>query len=154
MVTKSPSLLSPDARGTKIRDWYVCYFPRTPHFWFAHLWKQGYRHVELTRPLYYGPGPQDVMWLNLLPTFETLDVEVSYDPRPPWVKAPDAIIQKVTATRPYWAVRSWFDIGPPSCVEIAKAALGINAFWVRTPWQLHKYIAKRNGVIVNGRRRK
>ena len=138
-----------DTPGVKTRDWYVCYFPRTPHFKIAHLWKQGFRHVELTRPLQYGPKPSDVMWLNLLPTFETLDVEVSYDPRPPWVKAPEATIQKVTATRPYWKVRCWFDIGPFSCVEIAKFALGINAFTVRTPWQLWKYIEKRNGVLVN-----
>jgi hypothetical protein len=146
-VTKSLSLL--DTAGCKTREWYVCYFPRTPHFWFARLWKQGFRHVELTRSLQYGPKPTDVMWLNLLPTFETLDVEVSYDPRPPWVKIPNVTIQKVTATRPLWSVRSWFDIGPPSCVEIAKAALGINPFFVRTPYQLWKYIAKRNGVLVS-----
>jgi hypothetical protein len=148
---KSLSLL--DTPDCKIREWYCCYFPRTPYYWFAHLWKQGYRHVELTRPLQYGPKPADVMWLNLIPTFETLDVEVSHDPRPPWVKVPGAVVQKVTVIRATPSVRSWFDIGPPSCVEIAKTALGINAFWVRTPWQLWKFIAKRNGVIDSGRRR-
>ena len=148
-ATKSVELSLLDTSSAKTRTWYVAYFPRTPHYWFAHTWKQGFRHVELTRPLQYGPNPADVMWLNLLPTFENLDVEVSYDPRPPWVKVPEARIQKVTTTIRTPSVRSWFDIGPPSCVELAKYALGINAFTVRTPYQLWKYIQKRNGVLVS-----
>lgn len=147
MPNKSLDLF--DTANAKVREWYVCYFPREPHFWFTRTWKQGFRHVELTRPVQYGPGVTDVMWLNLLPTFETLDVEVSLDPRPPWEKIPGVRIQKVTATRKLWSVRSWFDAGPTSCVEVVKMALGINAFFVRTPWQLYKYIAKRNRVLVN-----
>jgi hypothetical protein len=146
-VSKSLSLL--DTAGSKTREWYVCYFPRTPYYRVAHLWKQGFRHVELTRPLQYGPKPSDVMWLNLLPTFETLDVEVSYDPRPPWVKVPEVTIQKVTAVRHTPSVREWFHVGPVSCVEIAKFALGIKSFWIYTPWQLYKHIDRRGGVIIN-----
>jgi hypothetical protein len=147
----SPSLL--DAAGHKVRTWYVVYHHREPHFWFTKYLKPGFRHVELTRPFQYGPGIEDVMWLNVLPMFEMLDVDLSTDPRPPWVKCPQSTIQKVTAISPLVSVRSWFDIGPPTCVEIVKTALGIRAFWVRTPWQLYQHIDRRGGVINNGRRR-
>lgn len=144
-TTAKTSLL--DTAGGKVRDWYVVYFHRESYYSFTKFLKPGFRHVELTRPIYFGPGVEDVVWLNVLPMFEMLDAEVSTDPRPPWVKCPSATVQKVTAIAPLMSVRSWFDIGPPTCVEVAKMALGIRAFWLRTPWQLFKYIRERNGII-------
>jgi hypothetical protein len=149
--TKSPKLSLFDTSGMKVREWYVCYFPRLPYLWFIHFWKQGFRHVELARPIQCGPGVDDVVWLQVVPTFEMIDIELCIDPRPPWVKCPGIIVQKVTSVVKPASIRSWFDIGPPSCVEAAKMALSIKAFWVRTPWQLYKYISKRNGVILRDR---
>ena len=155
MEIKSPDLSLFDLEGMKVSEWYVCYFPRVPFFWFARFWKQGFRHVELARSVSYGPEPTDVVWVHVLPMFEMLDVEIVFDGRAPWERFPGqgVTIQKVTAARRNDSVRSWFDIGPPSCVEIVKTALGIRSFWLRTPWQLYKYIAKRNGVLFHGRRR-
>lgn len=130
-----------------VREWYVVYHPRVPYYWFTKILKQGFRHVELARPIYYGSGADDVAWIHVLPSFEMFDVELSTDPRPPWVRCPDSTVQKVTAMRRHNQVRSWCDFGPSTCVEIAKAALGIRAFWVRSPWQLYQYIQKRNGVL-------
>ena len=144
-MTKQISLL--DTVGAKTREWYVLYHDRVPFFRFTKYLKPGFRHVELAKPIQIGPGIDDVLWLHLLPTFEMLDVELSFDPTPPWVRCPQSVIQRVTATRPYYRVRQWFHIGPVSCVETAKNALGINAFWVRTPWQLYRYINRRGGVI-------
>jgi len=79
-----------------------------------------------------------------------LEVELDHDPRPPWVKCPDSAIQKVTASRRLFSIRSKFEMGPFTCVDTAKAVLGIRAFWVRTPWQLYRYIQKRSGVIISG----
>lgn len=141
-----------DVEGVKAREWYLVYHPRVPWFWWAKYLKQGFRHVELTRPVYFGPGVEDVVWLNVLPTFEMMDVDICTDPRPPWVKCPNSTVQKVTTLQPLDHVRSWFDIGPPTCVEIVKMALGIRAFFVRTPWQLFNYIQQRGGFI-DGRRR-
>jgi hypothetical protein len=109
--------------------------------------KPGFRHLELTRPLQFGPRVEDVVWINLISTFEMLDADVSTDPRPPWIKCPQSTVQKVTTIQPFYKVRSWFDAGPPTCVEVAKMALGIRAFTVRTPWQLFKYIQRRSGII-------
>ncbi len=148
--SKSAELSLLDTSNAKIRDWYVCYFPRVPHYWFAKYLKQGFRHVELARPIQYGPELSDTIWLHVIPTFETLDAEVSLDPTPPWVRCPSATIQHVRVAKRLNKLRSWWDMGPPTCVEYVKAALGINAFFVRTPFQLYKYIAKRGGVITSG----
>lgn len=150
-ATTNTSLL--DLVGMKVREWMVVYHHREPYYSFTKFLKPGFRHVELTRPLYYGPNVTDVAWLSVLPTFEMLDVELGHDPTPPWVRCPNSTVQKVTAIAPLMSVRSWFDIGPPTCVEVVKMALGIRAFFVRTPWQLHQYIAKREGIINSGRRR-
>jgi hypothetical protein len=37
-----------------------------------------------------------------------------------------------------------------TCVEVVKYALGIKKFFIRTPYQLYKYLLKHNGVIVKG----
>lgn len=147
----STSLL--DTAGCKVREWYLVYHHREPYYSFTKLLKPGFRHVELTRPLQYGPSIDDVAWLNVLPMFEMLDVDINYESTPPWVRCPNSTVQKVTAIAPLMSVRSWFDMGPPTCVEVVKMALGIRAFWVRSPWQLFQYIQKRNGVIISGRRR-
>jgi hypothetical protein len=140
-----------DTADSKVREWYCVYHHREAHYFFTNYLKPGFRHVELCRPLQYGPGIDDVMWLQLLPMFEMMDVEVCMDPRPPWVRCPTATIQHVTAVCPVLSVRSWFDIGPTTCVEIVKAALGINSFLLRTPWQLYQYIKAHGGVINNSR---
>lgn len=148
----SPSLL--DLAEAKTATWYLVYHHRDPHYWFTRYLKPSFRHVELTKPVFFGSGPNDVVWVNVLPMFEMMDVQIDTDPRPPWVKCPSSQVQKVTTIQPFYRVRSWFDAGPSTCVEVAKTALGIRAFFVRTPWQLFKYIQHRNGVIDGRRRRR
>jgi hypothetical protein len=152
MTDERLSLL--DVAGMKVSEWYVVYHDRAPYRWFFRYLKPGFRHVELARPIYYGPGVNDVAWLFLLPMFEMLDVQLSTDPTPPWVRCPKSTVQKVTAMRPLGQVRDWFQVGPSTCVEAAKWALGIRAFWLRTPHQLYKYIHKRNGVVISGRQQR
>lgn len=151
MATKTqadtrPSLL--DLDGKMVREWWVVYHSRQWVRWWGKYLHPEFRHVELTRPVQYGPGISDVMWLQVIPTYEMLDAEISMDPRPPWTRCPNSTVQKVTAIRPFGTLRSWFDFGPPTCVEVVKMALGIRAFWVRTPLQLFKYIQRREGVVV------
>lgn len=144
-TTPKTSLL--DTADCLVAEWFVVYHYRDWTRWFFRGLKRGFQHVELTKRIAYGPDVNDVVWLNVLPQFEMLDVELSMDPTPPWTRCPQSTVQKVTAIRPRGKVRQWFHIGPVSCVETVKNALGINKFWVRTPWQLYKYIAARNGVI-------
>lgn len=136
-----------DTPGKKVIEWWVVYHRRDAFRWWGKFLHSRFRHVELARPFQYGPNVSDVMWQILLPTYESLDVELSVDPRPPWVRCPDSICQKVVAMPRLGGMRSWFDIGPTTCVEVVKMALGIRSFWLRTPYQLFKYISRRNGVI-------
>ncbi len=140
-----------DTADKRIAEWYLVYHHREPYYWPARFLKPGFRHVELCRPIQYGPGLNDVMWLNVLPNYEMLSVDVDMDSRPPWVKCPASTIQRVTAARSVPSMRTWCLVGLPSCVEVAKHCLGINSFWLRTPWQLYKYIDRRGGVIISER---
>lgn len=53
--------------------------------------------------------------------------------------------QEVTARRRQG--RPICPLGLKTCVSLVKAVLAIRAPWVVTPYQLHKYIAHRNGVV-------
>jgi len=130
-------------------EWYVVFHRRYWTRWFFRGLKKGFQHVELARPIRIGPEIGDVVWLHMLPAFEMLDAELAFDSRPPWVRCPESTVQKVTAMRPKGKVRSWFHIGPITCVEAVKWALGIRSFWLRTPWQLYRYIQRRGGVVIS-----
>lgn len=144
--TKFPSLV--DLANHKVAEWYVVYFDRERPLIFPQRWlKKGFKHIELCRRVSIGPGPQDAVWLLLLPTSEMLQVELWLNSDPPWKRYPGLPVQKVTTVRPYFWMRSRWEIGPFSCVEAAKSALGIRAFWVRTPYQLYRYIKQRGGVV-------
>jgi hypothetical protein len=83
----------------------------------------------------------------LKPTFEILESFIDTDTTPPWLRFPDATVQRVQVFSTAYKVREWFSIGPPSCVETIKNALGIRSFWLRTPRQLYQHIQRRGGVI-------
>jgi hypothetical protein len=87
------------------------------------------------------------MWLVLRPNFEVLHSHIEFDPTPPWEKYPGCTVMKVQVVIKNWKVRQWFHFGPMSCTEIVKFALGINSFWIRTPYQLYKFLKRRHGVL-------
>ncbi len=131
----------------RLVEWYVVYHPREPYFFWAKWLKQGFRHVELWRPQQYGPKISDVLWLVMKPTFEILESYIDSDPTPPWTRFPGCTVQKVQVVSPAYKVRQWFHAGPIHCTETVKCALGINSFWLRSPYQLYKYIKRRGGVL-------
>ncbi len=135
-----------DVADAAVRRWFVVYHDR--NYRSLRWLKPGFRHVELVRPVYYGPALSDVMWVGIFPRLETLDADIAFDPTPPWVRCPGSAIQYVRVSRPLEQVRQWFHVGPVSCVEVAKYVLGINSFWVRTPHQLYQYIHRRGCVIT------
>lgn len=145
-MSKDISLLDLTA-DKRFAEWYVLYYARRPYFFWQRWVKQGFRHCELWRSYRFGKTLSDVVWLRLTPTFEILESGIDFDPTPPWLRWPGATVQKVTALTPCYKVRQWFHIGPVTCTETVKNALAINSFWVRTPYQLYRYIKRRNGVI-------
>ena len=126
--------------GDRIIEWWVVFYPREPHAWWVRFLKQGFRHVDLIRPL-------ENSWLVLRLDLEILENHVEFDLTPPWVKYPDATIIKVQVRMKARKARRAFHVGPFSCVEFTKAALGITSFWLRTPHQLYQYLKSRHGVL-------
>ena len=140
------SLLDLEA-DKRFSEWYVVYLARPPHFFWQKWVKQGFRHCELWRPYQFGKNVEDVAWLRLTPTFELLESEIVFDWRPPWMLFPDCTVQKVQVISRHYQVRQWFHFGPVTCTETVKNALAVNSFWIRTPYQLYKFLKKQNGVI-------
>ena len=135
------------AKEDRVVEWWVAFHPRTPHFFWAAWLKQGFRHVEMFKPYYYGPTLRDCVWLVFRPNFEILENHIEFDPTPPWERYPEATFVRVKVLVKSWRVRQWFHFGPPSCVESVKNALGISKFWIRTPYQLYKFLKRRGGVL-------
>lgn len=140
------SLLDVGALDTA--NWHVIYMNRAVDYWWARRLKDGFQHCWLAKPVSYGPELTDVMWLRIDPCLPFVHADVFFQAQPPWVLDHSMTVQRVSCARPM-TVRDWFSVGPPSCVEIAKAFLGIRKFWLRTPWQLYQFIRERGGVIVS-----
>ena len=105
-------------------------------FWY---WmKPGFQHVEIWKRL------STDFWIRCDPTVELIDVQVYC--QPPWQVLerlnPTAIRIRRVITKGHWRER--FHIGPMSCVELAKAFLGISNFFLRTPLQLYNFLRKEN----------
>lgn len=141
----SVSLL--DTAGFRYFEWTVVYYPRQPYYFWSKWIKQGFRHCELWRPYRYGEGVDEIGWLRITPTFEILEAEIDTNPASPGLRFPGCTVQPVKILSKAYKMRQWFHFGPVSCTEIVKAALGINNFLVRTPWQLYRYIKRHGGVL-------
>ncbi len=99
------------------------------------LWrtlKPGFHHVEVWR---HDRG----LWIRLEPCFEFLTTEAHAVP--PWEFIPPELLPTclhVDRWIPQHKLREPFFFGPWTCVETAKAAIGMRDAFVRTPWQLYK----------------
>lgn len=137
-----------DVAGLDTANWHVIYMNRGLDQWWAKPLKDGFQHCWLAKRLQYGPLPTDVVWIRVDPCLPFIHADVFLEAQPPWVQDQTLTVQRVTCARPAKKVREWFALGPPSCVETVKAFLGINKFWVRTPWQLYQFIRDRGGVLA------
>jgi hypothetical protein len=115
--------------------WVVFYdLPRQYRFW---RWlKPGFRHVEIWR-LDRGA------WARLDTCLELLNLEVHL--QPPWEidEFPGARFLHYVQLVKRGRIREPFMVGPITCVELVKAALGIRAVLVRTPYALYKHLRKK-----------
>jgi hypothetical protein len=107
---------------------------RANRSWLWSLLKPGFQHVEC-----WTRGAKG-RWLRLDPCFEGIVLEdFDHDPSvQPWVKGCDPTFLRVQRETPKDKMHTPFAFGPLTCVEIAKAAIGLHAPLVRTPYQLFK----------------
>jgi hypothetical protein len=105
----------------------------------SRLWKflkPGFEHVEVWRC-------DRGIWLRLDPAWELIE-SGAYE-QPPWELFDPALAPtylRVNRWVPKGKLREPFFFGPWTCVEIAKAFIGLRAPFVRTPWQLYKRLSK------------
>ena len=136
-----------DLAGRQPIHWYVCYCNRENPRWWNKFLKDGYQHVQLRRPVRYGPELDDVMWIVLDPALSHLEVHLLDAQAAPWHDPTVLHTQRVEAAPNWRRVREWFFFGPITCVELAKTGLGVNSWRIRTPWQLFKYLRERGCVL-------
>lgn len=98
--------------------------------------RPGFQHVEIWKPL-----PIEG-WLRIDTSVEAAVPQ--YFKGPPWEQLkrlnPTSIRVRRSVTNGKW--RNPFFIGPVTCVETAKAFLGVASLFIRTPYQLYKFLRK------------
>jgi hypothetical protein len=123
---------------------YIVVFRNLPYRQ-GRLWrllKDGFEHVELWREM--APGA----WLRFDTAMEFLSVELYGDP-PQELLEPGLTVLRYTGEVPPGSIRQPWRSGPVTCVELAAAFLGVRLpFLVRTPYQLYRFLRKRNGTQV------
>lgn len=138
-----------DAANRHAAKWYVVFCHRENEYWWTRWLKPGFQHVQAWREYRFGPEPTDLMWLRVDPFAALTVVEIVFNPTPPWKYDPGFTVLHVRTLREHTKIRELFTIGPFTCVEHVKALLGIRSFWLRTPWQLCKFIRKHRYVLVS-----
>lgn len=128
--------------------WYVVYMDEDNDEWWNRFLKPGFRHIQLWRPVQFGPSLEDRFWLVVDPGMEHVDTKVDHYPTAPWDRMPGLTVQSVQTAVKAKQVREYCFVGPITCVEMAKAHLGIRAWTIRTPRQLYNYIRKNKHRFV------
>lgn len=139
-----------DTAGKVCTSWYVVYLPGENPWWWNTFLHPRFQHVQLWKSVEYGPESSDRFWILIDPGLEFASADVHFHHEPPWTWDPSMTVQRVQVIRPRHKVRQWMFFGMITCVEMAKVCMGINSWWVHTPRQLHRYIAKRNGILTSG----
>lgn len=125
-----------DVADKRIIDAYLVFYDRDEGRggWWR-LLKPGFRHVEVWT--FNG-----IFWLRVDPAMEHL--HVTADVGPPWKSLAhlNPKVLRVQRAVPARKVRDPFFVGPVTCVEIAKACIGLRDAFVRTPYQLYKKLSR------------
>ena len=110
---------------------------KKPWYWPPYI-KDGFEHVYILK--YVEP-----YWIRITPAIGFLNVDVlthaPYDSIHNIVNDESATIQFASRWRKF-RLRNNLVLAPFTCVEVAKAVLGIRKKSILTPWQLYNYIKK------------
>lgn len=122
--------------GQVVEAWLVFRDVVGPSKWYMRLFKNGFKHVEIWLL------DHDV-WVRLDPCFGFLKAEAHLVA--PWrVMDPglNPTYLQHHAVLANTALSSSWIVGPVSCVEVVKLALGIRSHTLRTPFQLYKFLTR------------
>lgn len=126
-----------DSVDAHLIDVWLVFYDHPPERRLSWLWKllePEFSHVEAWRE-------DRGAWCRLDSCLEFLNAEVHL--QPPWEVIPQARFVHVIRLVPLGKVREPLMFGPITCVELSKAAIGLRAPLVRTPYALYKYARNR-----------
>ena len=103
------------------------------------IFKEGFRHVEVWKRVESAMG---IVWLRFDTAIELIQFEIHVRPPQEVLAHLNPTVIRVQRRVPTGFMREGFFFGPITCVELTKAFLGVRNFFVRTPWQLYKFLSK------------
>jgi hypothetical protein len=129
-----------------LSEWTLVFRNVDPTKMTSPLWRllrPGFQHVECWRE-------DRGVWIQLDPGFELVSTAVhEHAPEQlewlPWAKP---TFFKVMFPAPKHRLRAPFFVGPLTCVEYVKAAIGVPGAFVRTPYQLFKKVQQWPAAVV------
>lgn len=143
---KGPSFMPErDPPDTIITTWWVG-FKDGDHWWNRWLMK-GFQHVELWKEFRFGPTENDRIWMHVNPAMEMVIHTVYWVNTPPWEREPATRFLRASNAAPMGSMRSWFHIGPFTCVDTVKQHLGMWRPFVITPSQLWAELKKKPDTL-------
>ena len=120
-------------------EWWLVFTSTDYGHWWNRYLDPGFLHVSALRI------SRD-RWIHVEPAMdycrvETLDAPIYASPRD--LAHPGARILRVRSFIQEERLRHPWIVGPVTCVETIKALLGVRAFFLWTPKQLHDYVLAR-----------
>lgn len=115
-------------------DWYFVYVDSASPHPFRRFLKPGFQHVIALKR-------DGRVWLMVDSTLSFAEISIVRSDATPWQLFPGATIDYVQVLREAKAKFQWHFL-PITCVDVCKYLIGVSAWWVKTPWQFHRYVRR------------
>jgi len=102
------------------------------------FFKKGFKHCFIILRTPFGWATIDPLYLNTDINF--YDDEDHKTSLPEWFSGQGCVVVHTQTMQPQYKIQM---PGIYSCVESAKKIIGLNKFFILTPWQLYKYLNKK-----------
>jgi hypothetical protein len=123
-----------DLSGRLVDVWLVFRNVARPHRPLWRWLKDGFHHIEIWQK-------DRGAWVRFDPCLDVSVFEVSL--LAPWESVDESLRPTcMRVNRCLVRRRLHWHIGPLTCVDQAKAAIGLRAAWIVTPYQLYRYLRR------------
>lgn len=146
---KRISLFDATDLGHSFVEWYIIFTDTNQRHWWQPLLKNGYFHI-------IAAATDGFNWFCFNPNLAFYEIGIT-NHRPDqtiYEVAPDIVddltiysILRIEASRRVKTRVPWI-FSPATCTEAIKALLGIDKFWLFTPWQLYNYLVSVDNPLI------
>jgi hypothetical protein len=130
--------LTSSAKNIVVEDWYVIFAPTRTKHWIYRFIDPYFQHCYMVK--------EDLgLWVivDSKSCHTSVTTELVQDFPHIRLLCPNSIIIPVQV-RIDIAKDKWH-LGMNTCVDVCKGLLGLNKFWIWTPYQLYRYLYERRG---------